>query len=106
MRSGQLRHRIDLQTKVASRGTFGEETITWRTEATVWGSIEPISGREYFLAYQVQSEVTHRIRLRYYKGVRPDWRIKFGSRVFDILSVINPEEKNSEMNLMCREFVT
>jgi SPP1 family predicted phage head-tail adaptor len=108
MRAGQLRHRLDLQTKVPTRGSFGEEILTWKTQVTVWGSVESLSGREYLQAQanQLQSEVTHQIRLRYYKGLRPDWRIKFGSRIFDILSGLNPDERNKELLLMAREFVT
>jgi SPP1 family predicted phage head-tail adaptor len=106
MKSGKLRHRITIQSKVVSRDTFGAETITWRTEKTVWASIEPISGKEYFLAQQVQSEVTHVIKIRYYEGLRTDWRMLFGSRIFDVKSVINFQEQNVEMILMCREFVT
>lgn len=107
MLSSKLRHKIDLQQKSATRDSFGSEVATWTTKATVRAAIEPLSGREYFMAYQVQSEVTHKITIRYYGGgITPGWRIKFGTRVFDILSVINIEEKNQTMILMAKEFVT
>jgi SPP1 family predicted phage head-tail adaptor len=106
MLSGKLNHRIELQSKVATRDSYGSETIVWKKESIVWGSVEPISGREYFLAKQVQAETTHRIRIRYYAGLRPDWRILFGTRIFEIDSVINIEEKNREMVLMCHEQIT
>ncbi len=106
MRSGQLRHRISLQSKVATRDTYGAETITWKTENTVWGSIEPLNSREFFQAQQMQSDVTHKVKLRYYAGLRPDWRIKFGTRIFDIQSVMNPEERNIEWTLLAKEFLT
>lgn len=106
MNIGTLRHKISFQSRTISRDTFGAETVTWRTEKTVWASVEPISGREYFLAQQVQSEVTHVIKIRYYDGVRTDWRVIFGSRIFDIKSVINLKERNNQMALMCREFIT
>lgn len=106
MNIGTLRHKILFQSRTISRDTFGAETVTWRTEKTVWASVEPISGREYFLAQQVQSEVTHVIKIRYYDGVRTDWRVIFGSRIFDIKSVINLKERNNQMALMCREFIT
>lgn len=106
MNAGILRHKISFQSRTVSRDSFGAETVAWRTEKTVWASIEPISGREYFLAQQVQSEITHIIKIRYYSGVRTDWRVIFGSRIFDIKSVINLKERNNQMALMCREFVT
>ena len=106
MNSGKLRHRITIQSKGVARDSFGAEVITWLTEKTVWASVDPIFGREYFLAHQVQADVTHSIRIRYYEGLRPDWRILFGSRIFDIKSIINLEERGREMVLMARENVT
>lgn len=106
MQSGKLRHRLKLQSKTVTRDSYGAETIVWTEEAIVWGSVEPISGREYFLAKQVQAETTHKIRIRYYSGLRADWRILFGARIFEIDSIINFEERNKEMVLMCHEMVT
>ena len=103
---GKLRHRIELQEKTTGRDSFGSEVEQWNTKATVWASVEPIAGREYFLAQQVQSEVTHRIRIRYYAGLQSDWRIRFGTKLFDILSIIDFEERHVEMQIMCKEFVT
>jgi len=68
-------------------------------------SIEPISGREYFSAQTTQADVTHRINLRYVAGVKPKMRVKYGSRIFDILSVSNVDERNRELQLMCRESI-
>ncbi|TGE33172.1 phage head closure protein [Desulfosporosinus sp. Sb-LF] len=31
----------------------------------IWASIEPLSGREYYAAQQVNAEITHRIKIRY-----------------------------------------
>jgi len=106
MRSGQLRHKIILQSKNVTRDAYGAETVTWGTEKEAWGSIEPLTSREYFQAQQMQSDVTHKIRMRYLVGLRPDWRIKFGTRIFDIKSVINPEERNIEWTLLAKEFLT
>ena len=44
-----------------------------------------------------------RIIIRYLSGIVPKMRVKYGSRIFDILSVINVSERNRELQLMCRE---
>jgi len=106
MQSGKLKHRITIQSKGVARDSFGSEVVTWITEKTVWASIEPIAGREFFLAHQMQANVDHRIRIRYYDGIRVDWRILFGTRIFDIKSIINLQEQNNEMILMAKEFIT
>jgi SPP1 family predicted phage head-tail adaptor len=103
MKIGKLRHRVRLQEYVISKDSFGAEVENWSDTATVWASIEPLSGREYFAAQQINAEVSTKITIRYRAGVKPTMRILFGGRIFEILSVINTEEKNRELILMCRE---
>ena len=75
MRAGALRHRVTLKTKSVSRDTFGEEDVTWTTTATVWGSVEPLRGREYMEAKQGQADVSHRVIVRYRASVVPTMRL-------------------------------
>ena len=85
MRIGKLRHRIAIERFTETRDTDGSVIETWSTYATVQSSIEPISGREYFAAQSVQADITRRITIRYLSGVIPKMRVKFGSRIFDIM---------------------
>lgn len=107
MRAGKLRHIVTLQQRVDGHETpfpSGAPDQYWDTfQAGVPCSIDPISGREYFSQQQVQGEVTHRIRLRYLAGVTSALRVLYGTRVFDIVSVLNWEERNIELHLMCVE---
>lgn len=103
MQAGRLRHRITIQEPVVARNGFNEAITTWSNVATVWASVEPISGREFFAAEHVQSEITHRVRLRYRPGVTSEMRVSFGGRYLQIESVIDVRERNAEMQLMCRE---
>jgi SPP1 family predicted phage head-tail adaptor len=103
VRIGKLRHRITIERVTETRDTDGSVIETWSTYVTVQASIEPISGREYFAAQSTQADATHRISLRYLSGIVPKMRVKFGSRIFDILSIINVDERNRELQLMCRE---
>jgi len=105
MRAGDLRHRITLQQKTETRDSFGAVIETWNDVATLYASIEPLRGKEFFDAQQVNAEVTIRIRIRYRSGVTPNMRVLFGTRTFDIQSVINVDERNREMILMCREVI-
>jgi len=103
VRLGKLRHRIIIEHVTETQDTDGSVIETWSTFATAQGSIEPVVGREYFDAQTKQADVTHRIYLRFISGITPKMRIKYGSRIFDILSVINTRERNVELQLMCRE---
>jgi len=103
MNIGDLRHRITIQQPVESSNTFGEVEKTWQDIATVWASIEPLRGREYFDSQQINAEVTTRIRIRYRPGIKPKMRVVYGERIFDIQSVIDVEERHKEIHLMCKE---
>ncbi len=37
------------------------------------------------------------------KGFRPDMRVRHGGRVFDIIAVMDVEERHREIKLMCVE---
>lgn len=106
MNIGALRHRLTFKSTNTTADSFGEvsESPT-TTVATVWGSINPLSGRELLQAQQVQAEVTHRVRIRYRSGLDPSMQIVFGTRTFDIVSIINLEERDREIEILCKELL-
>lgn len=101
--SGNLRHRLTIQQVAETRDAHGGIISTWGTYATVWGSVEPLRGRELVAAQEKQARYDVRIRIRYLRGVTAKMRVLFGSRVLEIVSVINEEERNVNMQLMCWE---
>jgi putative phage head-tail adaptor len=103
MNIGKLRHRITLLRQVNEVNDYGASTQTWKRVATVWANVRPLSGREYFSAQQVQSEITTQIWLRYIEGIKPTMKVKFGEREFEILSVLNIQERDVSLQLMCKE---
>lgn len=103
MQIAKLRHRIVLQEHISSRDSFGAELKTWSDKSKVWASIEPLSGKEYFAVQQVNAEVNTKITIRYRTGIKPTMRVLFEGRVFEILSILNTEEKNIQLVLMCKE---
>ena len=101
MRAGRLRHRLVLQSKTEARDSYGSTLITWTTEATVWGGIEPLTGKELFAQQQVQSESSVRIVLRSYTGLDETWRVVNGGEVYAINSVLDDDESAHFTTLMC-----
>lgn len=97
---GELRHRITFQLQ-----DLDSEDEDWKYIATTWANINPISGKEYYSAETINSDLTHKIRLRYRKGITPDMRVIYNDRIFYIISVINEYEKNTMLQLMCRELI-
>lgn len=101
--TGNFRHRLTIQQVGETRDSFGGVVSTWGTFATVWGSVEPLRGRELIAAQERQAKIDVRIRIRYLRGVTAKMRVVFGTHTYEIVSVINPEMLNIELQLMCWE---
>lgn len=107
MRAGLLRHRIEVQAATEAEDVHGGHSETWIPADTIWGSIEPLKGEELLEAQAVDVRVTHRVRMRYQPsgGLTAKKRLKFGTRIFNIISVLNTEERNWELTALCVESV-
>lgn len=103
MRAGRLRHPIVIERATETRGDDGSTVQTWRTLATVWADVRPVSGREQEIAARTAENVSHRIELRYRPGVDARCRIVWGARVFGVQSVINEDERDRTLVLYCQE---
>ena len=107
MKAGDLRHLVTIQTPPdvgdASQDNYGQEKPDWSRFAKVWAAVEPLSGREFWNAQQIQAQQVTRIRIRYLAGVTERMRILWGARKFNIQSIINLDERNIELQLMCVE---
>lgn len=101
-----MRERVEIQSRTLAADSYGGQVATWATAATVWGKVEPLSGREAWQAQQVRPDVTHKVTIRAYPGLTPKHRLRVdGSRVFHIESVLNLEERGRVMECACREEV-
>ena len=102
MKAGSLRHVITLQEPVETQNDYGEPVTSWQDVLSCRASIEPLSAREFFASQQTKADVTHKVRLRYLPVV-PTMRLLFGTRVFNISSALNREERGIELELLCKE---
>ncbi len=103
--ASRLNKRIEIQALTETPDGGGGYTSTWNTTTTVWAEIKPLRGREIFESLQVQKEASFTFTIRYKLGVTTKMRIKYGSRVFNIRAVINPDEHGELLELLAEEFV-
>lgn len=68
-------------------------------------SIEPLRGRELFAAQEHSSETEVRIRIRYRDDVTDRMRVVHDGKYYEIQSVIDPELRHRELELMCSQGV-
>ena len=107
MHAGYLNKRITIQARTIARDTFGGETITYTDLDTIWANITTVSGREYYLARQVNSEVEFEITVRYRTDINPTRRIKYsdatGTRYFEIKGSLDKDMRRTWLTLLCAE---
>lgn len=106
MRAGRIRHKVTFQRATVTQNTLGEPVRTWSTLATVWASLEPTGGKEKYAAMQVQGEVISLIICRYQSALSDlaiNDRITHGSKVYDIKSVINVDERNIQLEIFAKQ---
>ena len=60
----------------------------------MWANVEPMSGREVVHAQQQQQNLTHRITTRYRTDITTDSRLLWGSRIFNVRSVMTVSERD------------
>jgi SPP1 family predicted phage head-tail adaptor len=104
MRAGRRSKKVTIQRSTPSRGDYGEEVEAWATLSQPFVNIKTISGSETIQGGQLDSKSTHLITLRE-TDVTPADRILHGSRVFNIVSVMNPEERGYDQVLQVIEDV-
>lgn len=99
----RLKHRVTLLAEQNTSDGMGGIVEGWVDVATVWGGVEPKTAREFVKAEGISNEVTHVVVIRYLPNVHPDYQVKFGVRQFKVISVINPDERNAYLELVCKE---
>ena len=102
MNPGRLRHLVNIQKQVETQNAYGEPEVTWSNIAEkVWCQIEPLRGREYFAAKQINADIEARVIMRYRNDVTAKMRLMHGTNEYYIYSIINVDERDREIQLMC-----
>ncbi len=104
MRGGKLRRVVSIQAPTLTQTGTGNPQASWTTfAATVFARIEEASGKEQIQAGQLNPQRPLTIYIRYLAGVTAAMRVLYGTRTFEITSVLNVNERNREMELTCLE---
>lgn len=102
--AGKLNRRIIIEQVTETRDEMGGVIQTWATFATVWAEFVSQTGREFFAAKQVNAALEAIIRIRYIAGVTAKMRVKYGTRVFNLVAPpVDVNEAHVELKLLCEE---
>lgn len=103
IRAGELTRRIEVLQNRPVKNALGETIDEWVSVGKWWAKVEPTGGREVIRGMQIAADVTHLIEMRYTDQVTPARRIRYGTRIFDVGSAINIEERGIKLVVMARE---
>jgi len=106
MRAGTLNKLVWFQALTESADGKGGITKTYADSVDAWASIWPLRAKERQEAMKHEATVTHQIRTWYQSGIAADMRIRYGSRYFNIISMINPDEANRELHFLAEEVLS
>jgi SPP1 family predicted phage head-tail adaptor len=100
----ELRHCGELQKFSRVEDGAGGYSEQWQTIITPFRfGGGPVTGYENYKAQGIDATVTHKFKARWNGTINPSLRLVWGSRVFDIKAVLNLEEENRVMVLLCEE---
>ena len=102
---GNLRHQVEIQSPVNTTDTGGGAAKTWSTQNVVWASLKPVKGVETYRQGQVQETLSHELYIRYTADIGTNYRVKYGTRTFNIKHIRNIDERDRYLLLMCDEGV-
>lgn len=104
---GKAKHPIVIEEKRKSNdggGSAVEKWVGWGTDRAI---MLPISASERIRGMEREMLSTHLFEIRYRPGVLPSMRITISKnsedRAFDIVSIINVEEADVKLQIICTE---
>lgn len=103
MQTGKMQQQVTIRTTTHVDNPMGGTTDSNADVTGVWAWVEPLQGNEQLQAMQTGMKRPHRITMRYRSGLSAMQTLLYGTRVFDIKSVIDPDEKHRELVLMADE---
>jgi SPP1 family predicted phage head-tail adaptor len=104
MRAGTLRHLVTVQKNTPTTSGTGDRVDAWTAVGgKVSSCVKFLTGRELYVAQQVNAEATISVCIRYRSDlVAKQHRLLYGSRVLNIVNVA-PDERHREVELLCVE---
>lgn len=93
--AGDLSHKLRIEQKTETQSSSGAVGVTWALLATVWGDLQPLTGKEFIAAEQMTSKIEAKAYIRYRTDVTANMRIVFKSVNYNIEAVL-PDPRFAE----------
>ena len=108
MRSGRLRHELEIRRPDRTVNEYGEPSVReWTLFLRTRAAILPVSASEQEKFAKLQGELTHSVVMRYRPGIQPDMRIVWPAenRTFEIIEIKQAPTFRRDLVLKVSELV-
>ena len=105
MISGKKSKKIVIESVSEGRNSLGGITEAWSTFSSPFAKVEPLGGKEAFFNREMNASNMVKFTINFETGITTKMRISYDSRIFDILSKINLNERSKEIEMVCEEHI-
>lgn len=106
LQASRLRFICTVTRPAGGQDATGQPSITFSGSSTVRCDIQPAQGNEGPFAGGQQSVVTHKILVRAGSTIDTSCRLLIkGSRIFDVVSIVDPENLGHFEEILAKEVV-
>lgn len=102
-RIGDLDQRLSLEAPVDTPDDIGGVTRAWTPVDAIWARVTPLAGGEQFAGEREESQLTHRVLIRWRPDVTGAMRLRQGSRIFIIHAALDWDGRRRFLLLQCTE---
>lgn len=101
MNPGRLNRRITIQelSTAIVRDAYGAVVPTWEDTDEIWAARRPLSASEQVQSGQVYSEGTVLFTMRY-RALKPTARISYGKQIYNIKSIVDVGDRQTELQIL------
>ena len=101
---GKLNKRITFMSLGETEDDMGQTTQELKKVKTVWASLYPVRGAEYYEAQKIQSRATHKCYVRYIPGIDTNSYICYAGQQYAIESVIDVDLEHKMLEIYCYRY--
>lgn len=101
--AGTLKHVVTFQRYTETQNEFGEVIQGWYDLFTTHAAIKPLTSKEIFASQTTLNINTKKVFIRYQEDIQTADRILFNDKIFSITGILNHDEKNIMLEILCEE---
>lgn len=103
MNIGKLNKRLTFKKLDEIEDDMNQITQALVDVCTVWGSLYPVRGVEFYEIQKLQSKITHKCYIRYRNDIDSTCYIEYAGKTYSIESVIDVDLDHKMLEIMCVE---